>query len=75
MAHIVTLFRAEGADNVTWLWTINRLNQDIGSPARWWPGGSYVTWIGIDGYSSGIDNFRTIFGRTLAAVRKFTLNP
>src|SRR6202044_2565656 len=22
--HIVTLFRAEGADNVTWLWTINR---------------------------------------------------
>ena len=74
--HIVTLFRAEGADNVTWLWTINRLNQDIGSPARWWPGASYVTWIGIDGYFyAASDNFRTIFGPTLAAVRKFTRKP
>ena len=26
--HIVTLFRSEGADNVTWLWTVNRMSRD-----------------------------------------------
>ena len=26
--HIVTLFRAEGADNVTWLWTVNQRTPD-----------------------------------------------
>ena len=35
--HIVSLFRAQGADNVTWLWTIN---QDLNEHrADWSPGG------------------------------------
>ena len=48
--HIVTLFRAEGADNVTWLWTVNADTPGTGPIARLvaWP--SYVTWVGIDGY-------------------------
>ena len=52
--HIVTLFRALGARNVTWLWTVNIINNTvvgrIPSPAKWWPGASYVNWVGIDGY-------------------------
>ena len=48
--HIVTLFRAEGADNVTWLWTINRDTHGTGPIGKWWPGKAYVTWVGIDGY-------------------------
>jgi beta-mannanase len=51
--HIVTLFRAQGTRNVTWLWTINIVktkNGRIPGPASWWPGSSYVTWVGIDGY-------------------------
>ena len=52
--HIVTLFRALGARNVTWLWTVNVMddtrNGKIPSPVRWWPGRQYVTWVGIDGY-------------------------
>ena len=34
--HIVTVFRAVGAWNVTWLWTVNviQLRQHIPSPAR-----------------------------------------
>ena len=29
--HIVTLFRAQGARNVTWLWTVNVINPQYGS--------------------------------------------
>ncbi len=36
--HIVTLFRAEGARNVVWLWTINADQPGTGPVASWWPG-------------------------------------
>ena len=49
--HIVTLFRADGAENVTWLWTINVDTPLTGPIAEWWPGKGYVTWVGIDGYT------------------------
>ena len=51
--HIVTLFRAAGAQNVTWLWTVNTIHEQprrVPCPRPWWPGSSYVTWVGIDGY-------------------------
>ena len=49
--HIVKIFRKCGADNVIWLWTVNIIHQpDIPSPSPWWPGASYVNWVGIDGY-------------------------
>jgi mannan endo-1,4-beta-mannosidase len=74
--HIVTLFRAEGADNVTWLWTINRDTPRTGPIARWWPGQAYVTWVGIDGYyTRPSDTFDTVFGRTIRQVRTFTQKP
>ena len=78
--HIVGLFRAAGARNVTWLWTVNIIDDPhygkIPSPARWWPGGKYVTWIGIDGYyyhPSAV--FSALFGPTIAAVRQITGAP
>ena len=36
--HIVHLFRSEGADNVTWLWTVNADTPKSGPIAEWWPG-------------------------------------
>ena len=36
--HIVSLFRGQGADNVTWLWTINQDLPSTGPIASWWPG-------------------------------------
>jgi Glycosyl hydrolase family 26 len=74
--HIVTLFRAQGANNVTWLWTINADLPSTGPLASWWPGAAYVTWVGIDGYfyRSG-DTFASVFGRTIAQVRAFTHKP
>jgi mannan endo-1,4-beta-mannosidase len=78
--HIVTLFRHQAVDNVTWLWTVNIIDDPhygrIPSPAQWWPGGSYVTWVGVDGYyyhSSSM--FTSLFGPTIAAVREITRDP
>jgi hypothetical protein len=78
--HIVTLFRELGAGNVTWLWTVNIINDapggNIPSPTRWWPGGSYVTWVGIDGYYLKSNwQFAPLFGPTITAVRSLTGDP
>jgi mannan endo-1,4-beta-mannosidase len=78
--HVVRLFRALGARNVTWLWTVNIINNTRGGtiprPDRWWPGNSYVNWVGIDGYYlKPTWKFAPLFGPTIAAVRKLTLAP
>jgi hypothetical protein len=79
--HIVKLFRALGAQNVTWLWTVNIINDSRAgkvdsSLGQWWPGSSYVTWIGIDGYYLEPSwQFAPLFGPTIGAVRALTGNP
>ena len=76
--HIVSLFRAEGDFNVTWLWTVNIVSPHAGipSPAPWWPGNSYVTWVGIDGYyARSFWRFAPLFGPTIKALRALTLDP
>jgi mannan endo-1,4-beta-mannosidase len=74
--HIVTLFRAAGADNVTWMWTINDDAKGTGPVRDWWPGPKYVTWVGIDGYYvRPSDTFAGVFGSTIAQVRAFTGKP
>ena len=76
--HIVTLFRALQVRNVTWLWTINTIHANTGVPAPgpWWPGSSYVTWVGIDGYYVNPPSaFASIFGPTIANVRTLTHKP
>jgi mannan endo-1,4-beta-mannosidase len=76
--HIVSVFRQQGADDVTWLWTVNIIatRSGIPSPAPWWPGSSYVTWVGIDGYYLKPSwTFASLFGPTIKAVRALTLDP
>lgn len=74
--HIVTVFRETGADNVTWLWTINALNATRQPLRQWWPGVSYVTWIGIDAYYyRPSDTFASVFASTLREVRRFSAAP
>jgi hypothetical protein len=74
--HIVTLFRAQGADNVTWLWTLQADEPGTGPIASWWPGARYVTWIGIDGYYyRPSDTFASVFGKTITQLRTFTSKP
>ena len=74
--HIVTLFRKQGADNVTWLWTLEMDQPGTGPIASWWPGAQYVSWVGIDGYYyHPTDTFASVFGRTITQVRKITNKP
>jgi mannan endo-1,4-beta-mannosidase len=74
--HIVTLFREQGADNVTWLWTIQADQPGTGPVRSWWPGANYVTWIGIDGfYTTPSDTFNSVFVPTIHQVRAFTGKP
>jgi hypothetical protein len=78
--HIVTLFRNLGASDVTWLWTVNIIDDTqqgkIPAPAPWWPGSSYVTWVGIDGYYLKPNwQFAPLFGPTIARVRALTRDP
>jgi mannan endo-1,4-beta-mannosidase len=75
--HVVTLFRAAGAGNVTWLWTVNVIDPvgGIRNPAPWWPGSSYVSWIGLDGYYQQSGTFAPLFGPTIKAVRALAHDP
>jgi hypothetical protein len=78
--HIVNLFRALNARNVTWMWTVNIINNtkrgNIPSPGPWWPGSSYVNWVGIDGYYLKSNwQFAPLFGPTIGAVRALTGDP
>jgi Glycosyl hydrolase family 26 len=74
--HIVTLFRRQGVDNVTWLWTLQADEPGTGPIASWWPGAQYVTWVGIDGYYyRSSDTFAGVFGKTFVQVRTFTGRP
>ena len=74
--HLVTLFRQQGADNVTWLWTVEADGPHTGPVQNWWPGDKYVTWIGVDGYYyRPSDTFATVFGKTITDVSRFTSDP
>jgi Glycosyl hydrolase family 26 len=76
--HVVNVFRQQGADDVAWLWTVNVIAKNVGivSPRRWWPGSSYVTWIGIDGYYLRRSwRFAGLFGPTIRAVRALSRDP
>jgi hypothetical protein len=78
--HIVAVFRSVGVGNVRWLWTINVLDDNIPvpipDPSPWWPGSSYVSWVGIDGYYYNSSTmFASLFGPTIVAVRHLTDDP
>ncbi len=74
--HIVSLFAEQGAQNVTWLWTVNQDRHGTGPIESWWPGARYVTWVGIDGYYlRPSDRFASVFGSTIRQVRTFTRKP
>ena len=65
---------------MTWLWTVNIINNTqngrIPPPNPWWPGSSYVNWVGIDGYYlKPTWQFAPLFGPTIGQVRELTRDP
>ncbi len=74
--HIVRVFRAARAANVTWLWTVNSIAGASSSLSLWWPGAAWVDWTGIDGYYvRATDTFGSLFGSTIADIRTFSSAP
>jgi Glycosyl hydrolase family 26 len=74
--HIVDVFRQNGADNVTWLWTVNAVNSVEGPLSEYWPGDNYVTWVAFDAYYyNATDDFSGVFGSSIAAIRHITSKP
>jgi hypothetical protein len=74
--HIVRIFRAAGAANVTWLWAVNSIEGASSSLSQWWPGAAWVDWTGIDGYYfQATDTFSFVFGSTIADIRAFSSAP
>ena len=74
--HVVQVFRDEGATNAIWVWTVNSTNVAAGSLRRWWPGGAWVNWVGVDGYYyRPADTFGSVFGQTIAQIRTFSSAP
>jgi hypothetical protein len=67
--HIVTVFRREGADNVSWVWCPNASAFNDGEAQKFYPGDDFVDWTCADGYNwapgrAGDEyrSFKDIFG-------------
>src|ERR1022692_1416292 len=74
--HVVTIFRQQEADNVTWIWTVNESYPGSGPLRDYWPGAAYVDWAGIDGYYDyRKDTFARVFGPAVNSIRKLTRKP
>ena len=74
--HVVQVFRAAGAANVTWLWAVNSVNGASSALRQWWPGAAWVDWTGVDGYYfRSTDTFDSVFGQTIAAIRAISGAP
>ncbi len=57
--------------HITWLWDINQTFPGSCQLGERWPGPSYVTWVGVDGYLRNPGNsFATVLAPTITAVRE-----
>jgi hypothetical protein len=74
--HVVRVFRAAGAANVTWLRAVNSIEGAASSLSQWRPGAAWVNWTGIDGYYyRATDTLGSVPGSTIADIRTFSNAP
>jgi hypothetical protein len=79
--HVVSLFRAEGADNVRWVWAPNTDCEGRCPFAEFYPGNAWVNWVGLDGYNfAAVDGtpwrqFQQIFGPSYRILTSLTEKP
>jgi hypothetical protein len=76
--HIHDIFVAAGATNAVWVWCPNASAFDDGDALPYYPGGTYVDWVGADGYNFAPnrpgdqwESFGQIFGGFYAAASRF----
>jgi hypothetical protein len=86
--HVVSIFRAEGATNVRWVWSPNvyGVGQSLAGGSAmpfepFYPGDHWVDFVGLDGYnwgtvhSSGWQSFTSVFGSSYDAMTRLTGKP
>jgi hypothetical protein len=78
--HIHRIFKATGADNVKFIWSVN--NESIpnipkNQPSRYFPGDRYVDYIGINGYNAGNPekSFDNIFNKQYESLARLSKKP
>lgn len=49
--HIVDIYRANGADNVIWVWNVTGWAPNFARLPSLWPGNDYVDWISWEAYN------------------------
>ncbi|MBO1335041.1 glycoside hydrolase family 26 protein [Streptomyces sp. VRA16 Mangrove soil] len=76
--HVHDVFADVGATQVIWVWSPNVVNpMPQVKLAPYWPGDSYVDWVGVIGYygKAGPATFQTLYGPTVSQVRALTKRP
>ena len=64
------IFRANGADNVAFVWSPNwnsAPNTRANAMERYYPGDDHVDWVGVSGYDFFAESPRTLFGHVVAS--------
>jgi len=74
--HIVGIFASEGATNVQFVWCVGA-NPASPSPAEFFPGDSYTSWIALDGYNRGNPwkSFTSIFSAAYTEITTVSSRP
>jgi len=77
--HVVSIFRANGADNVRWVWTPYVDSQGRFPFAAFYPGDRWVDWVGLDGFNwggrRGWLSFGEIFSHSLHLLARLSSRP
>ena len=78
--HIVGIFREEGAANVRWVWSPNRVGNEAVPFETLYPGHGVVDWVALDGYNRSTSastwrDFATLFGQSYRALTELTEKP
>jgi Glycosyl hydrolase family 26 len=81
--HIVSVFRAEGATNVKWVWSPNVDYEGSYPFAQYFPGDEWVDYVALDGYNwgtsgEGPDRWETlseVFGSAYSKLTQMSAKP
>jgi beta-mannanase len=78
--HVVSLFRADGATNVKWVWAPNTEEGTKYPISPYFPGDSWVDYVGLDGYNWGSsankwESLGEVFAVSYATVTQLSSKP
>lgn len=78
--HVVSIFRAEGAGNVKWVWSPNVQEGSKYPISPYFPGDEWVDYVGLDGYNWGSaegrwQSLREVLASSYATVTQLSSRP